>query len=137
MLIHHQDGGEFQGSLAQRRARGRRRTVAVGHGEVRPTSEHIESVGVDEPTIVIANVDHHAIAGAVLLIEIEIKLRQRLLRHVANVHVAQPVVADLGHVGAIVLHPLAVNLVGQRRHRLHGNLPPRNIEHHALIDLVL
>ena len=125
----------------------------AGHGgeaarrelEVRLPREHVDGVRIDEPAVVVANVDDDAFRGAVLGVEIHIQLRECLRAHVLHVHVAEPAVADLLDVGAAPFDPIAVDEPALRRQvdrpqhdvarrRRVGGRPHR--ERHAAIDLL-
>ena len=137
VLIDHQDRRQFERSLAELSARGSGRAAAVGHGEIGTAGQHVQRVSIDKAAVVVADVDDHALLGAVFGVEVDIELRERLLRHIAHVNVAEPAVADSRDVGAIVFHPFAINLFGERAHRPHDNIAAADVQHHALVHFVL
>src|ERR1017187_132202 len=122
-------GGQLGRALAEGGAGGFGGAAAIGHGEIGAAGEHVECVGVDEAAVVVADIDDDALAGAVLRVEVLVELSERAFGHIADMNVAEAVVTDLGDVGAVVLDPLAVDLIGERGHRLNGNGAPGNIEH--------
>ena len=47
--------------------------TALGHFQVRTPCEDVQRVGVDEPSIVVADIDHHALPRLILRVEIEMQ----------------------------------------------------------------
>ena len=70
--------------------------------------EHIDRVRIDEPAVVVADVDDHAVARVILGVEIEVELVERRRAHAEHVDVAETAAAHLQHVLAVLLHPLPV-----------------------------
>ena len=95
-------------ALAEDRAARHRAEVARRELQIAAPREDVDRIRIDEPAVVVANVDHDAVAAAVLRVEIEVELRERARAHVLHVHVAEPPVADLRDVGAPALDPIAV-----------------------------
>jgi hypothetical protein len=72
---------------------------------------------------VVAHVDDDPNLRAVVGVEIERETPQRAFRHVADVHVAEPAVAELLDQRAIHLDPVAIEQrpLGAAGDRLHGD----------------
>jgi len=58
--------------------------------------------------VIVADVDDHAVVCAVLGVEVEVELLQRVERHVVHVHVAEAAVADAIDVVAVRVDPGAI-----------------------------
>src|SRR4051794_40921189 len=103
MQIRHQYRRLLERALTEHRTTGRRAEVARRELQIAAPREYVDRVRIYESAVVISDVDHHAFLAAVLDVEIEVELIQRALPHVLHVHVAEPAVADLVHVGAAAL----------------------------------
>ena len=109
-------------------------------------AEDVERIGVDEPAVVVADVDDDAVPRDVVGVEVDVQLRQRSGRHVGHVDVAEPIAARPRDVGAAFRDPLPIAqaALGYRRDRTHRHVASaftgrglRDPQHGAPVHLVL
>ncbi len=78
MLVDDQDCGQARANVGQAEC-GLGREARLGRSSLTRTArEDIERIGVDEASVVVADVDDDAVAGAIFGVEIDVKLGERL-----------------------------------------------------------
>ena len=78
MAIGQQNCRPLQRALAKDAAGGGGGEAAEGHGEITAAGEDVDRVDVDEPAIVVADVDDDSLARPIFGIEVDRQLCQRL-----------------------------------------------------------
>src|ERR1700761_5632402 len=111
-LVGDKHGGYAERALAKRLAAGRCGAVARRHEEVVATREDIDHAAVDVSAVVVPDIDHDAFLSLVLNVEIDIELREVVVAHGGDMHVAELAARDALHVSTALLDPTVVEQAG-------------------------